>query len=216
MIGIAQHFDPLVRSPDHRQRFSRQVALRARDGEAVFGERLQVDAHLLERHAPLLPGEEHLLDEVEQAVAVFEHHVVELVTLVFVHARAARLEGLEVKPDRGHRCLQLVRDGVDERVVLLVAPDLANQERRVEDEARDDGGEYQAAEQEGDDFSKGEDHPSHVERNRQRHQTDAEGDEESDDALPAGSYGHGLTIDLGIYRSVNQQIKKGVGYTDPF
>ncbi len=170
------------------------MALRARDGEAVFGERLQVDTHLLERHTPFLPGEEHLLDEVEQAVAVFEHHVVELVPLVFVHARAACLEGLEVKPDGSHRRLQLVRDGVDERVVLLVAPDLANQERRVEDEAGDDGGENQAAEQEGDDFSKGEDHPSHVERNRQRHQADAEGDEEGDDALTPGSYGHGTRI----------------------
>ena len=121
--------------------------------DAFVGERAQVDAHLLNRHAPFLAGAEHLLDQVHQPVAVLQHHVVELAPLRFVDRRSARLQRLEVQADRRDRRLQLVRHGVDERVVLLVAPDFADEKGGVEDQAGDDGGEDQAAEQQRDELA---------------------------------------------------------------
>ena len=82
----------------------------------------------------------------EQPVAVLEHDAVELLPLLVVELAA--LQGLEVQADRRDRRLQLVRDGVDERVVLLVAPDLAHQEDRVEHEPGDDQQEEDDAEDE--------------------------------------------------------------------
>ena len=180
----------LVRRPDHAQRLFGQVALRARERDALVGERVQIDAHLLNRHAPFLPGAEHLFDQVQQPVAVLQHHVVELVPLRFVYGGPARLQRFQVQPNRGDRRLQLVRHRVHERVVLLVEPDFADEKGGVEDEAGDDGGEHEAAEQQRDDLAKGEHDPADVERHGQRHQADAEGDEERDDALAAGGDGH--------------------------
>ena len=79
-------------------------------------------------------GAQHLLDRVQQPVAVLEHDPVELAPLGLVEL--AGLERLQVEPDRRHRRLQLVGDGVDEGVVLLVAADLAHQEDGVEHDAR--------------------------------------------------------------------------------
>ena len=81
-------------------------------------------------------GAQHLIDRVQQPVAVLEHDAVELAPLVLVEL--ARLQRLQVQADRRDRRLQLVGDGVDEGVVLLVAADLAHQEDRVQDEAGDD------------------------------------------------------------------------------
>ena len=173
------------------------MALRARDRDALVGKCPEIDAHLLNRHAPFLAGGEHLLDEMQQPVAVLQHHVVELVAFRFVDGRPAGLQRFQVQPNRGDGRLQLVRDRVHERVVLFVEPDLADKEGGVEDEAGDDGGEDEAAEQQRNDFAKGEHHPADVERHGQRHQAHAEGDEERDDALAARGDGHGVIIVAG-------------------
>ena len=81
-----------------------------------------------------------------QPVGVGQHDVVELAALRV--ADLARLQRLEVQADRRDRRLQLVGDGVDEAVVLLVALDLAHQEHRVDDEAGDDEAEQDHAEDE--------------------------------------------------------------------
>ena len=166
------------------------MPLRARNGDAVVRELFQIHAHLLNRHAPFLPCAEDLLDEVHQPVAVLQHHVVELVPLRLVDGGPARLQRFQMKPNRCDWRLQLVRHRVHERVVLLVEPDLADEKGRVEDEAGDDGGKHQAADEQRDQLAKREHHPADVERNGQRHQAHAEGHEEGDDALAAGGYGH--------------------------
>ena len=82
----------------------------------------------------------------QQPVAVLEHDAVELAPLVRVEL--ARLQRLEIQPNRRDRRLQLVGDRVDERVVLLVPPDLAHQEDRVQHDAGDDEQEEDDAEDE--------------------------------------------------------------------
>ena len=89
---------------------------------------------------------QHLLDGVVQPVGVGQHDVVELPALRV--ADLARLQRLEIQADRRDRRLQLVRDRVDEAVVLLVPPDLEHQEHRVDDQAGDDQAEEDDAEDE--------------------------------------------------------------------
>ena len=103
---------------------------------------------------------------------VVEHHAVELAPLLL--RQLAALQRLQVQPDRRDRRLELVGDGVDERVVLLVAPDLAHQEDRIEDEARDDEREQDDAEAEQQAFAPVDDDPADVQRDGDRDQADAE------------------------------------------
>ena len=77
----------------------------------------------------MAPGPQHLVDGVQQTIAVLQHDLVELAPLRVV--QLAGLQCLQVQPDRRDRCLELVGHGVDERVVLLVAADLAHEEDGV-------------------------------------------------------------------------------------
>src|SRR5688572_31918063 len=79
---------------------------------------------------------QHLLDCLQQAIAVGEHDVVKLASLLFVHL--ACFECFQIQPDRCDGSLEFVSDGVNERVVLLVAAYFADQERRVEHQSEDD------------------------------------------------------------------------------
>src|SRR5688572_14292383 len=83
-----------------------------------------------------------------------------------------------------------MRHRIDERVVLLISANLANQERGVENQTGDDGRKNQAAEQQRPDLPKSKDNPPNVQRGRQRYEADTEGDEKRDDALPARGDGH--------------------------
>src|ERR1051325_7740801 len=114
----------------------------------------------------------------QQSIAVSEHDVVKLETLMFINV--ASLQGFEIETNRRDRCLQLVRDGVDERVVLLVSSYLANQERRVEHESEDQHVEKDDAENEQRDFTPVQYDPTNVHRDRECNQTRAERDEEHD------------------------------------
>jgi hypothetical protein len=58
---------------------------------------------------------------VSQSIIVLEHDSGELSPLVLI--QFPRLQHLQVHSDQRDRCLQLVHEGIDERVVLLVAPD---------------------------------------------------------------------------------------------
>ena len=81
------------------KRFLRKMALRSRHCDALVCQRPQVDAYLLKRHATLLARAQHLFDEMQQPVAVFQHHVVELVPLGVIDGRSARLQGFQVQAD---------------------------------------------------------------------------------------------------------------------
>ncbi len=84
------------------------------------------------------PGAQHLFDGSEQSIAVLHHHLVELLPLALVDL--ALLQRLQVQLHRRKRCLQLVGDGVDEVLVLLVPADFTDEKDRVEDGAGDDEG----------------------------------------------------------------------------
>jgi hypothetical protein len=121
---------------------------------------------------------EHLLDCSEQPVAVLDHDAVELLPLRFVNL--AVLQRLQIQLHRRDGCLELVRDGVDERLVLLVAPDLADQEDCVENDAGDDERKDENAGQQETGFPPIEDHPADVERERATDQSGAQDDEKRD------------------------------------
>ena len=87
-----------------------------------------------------------------------------------------------------------MRHGIDERVVLFVAADLAHEERRVEDQASDDRGKDDDAEQERHDVAPRQHDPSHIQRRGQHDETDPERHEERDRATAPGSDAHGIRI----------------------
>ena len=123
-------------------------------------------------------GAQHLLDCLKQPIAVSQHDVVKLAPLFF--ADVARLQRFEIQTNRSDRRLQLVRDGVDERVVLLVASYLADQERRVEHESEDQHVEKDDAENEQRDFTPVKYDSPNVQRDRKCDETRAERDEKHD------------------------------------
>ncbi len=135
---------------------------------------------LLAQHA----GLEHLVDGVVQPVGVGQHDVVELAPLPVVHL--PRLQRLEVEADRRDRRLELVGDGVDEAVVLLVALDLHHQEHRVDDEPGDDQAEEHHADDQRRHPAAADENPADVERHRGCDQQDAQRDEERDRLLAPG------------------------------
>ena len=59
----------------------------------------------------------------------------------------ARLESFEVEPDGSDRRLQLMRDCVDESVMLVMTADLPHEEDRIQDDAADDQREQHDAEE---------------------------------------------------------------------
>ncbi len=112
---------------------------RSRAREAFLDHAVQIDAaqvQLATAGGSDAAGAQHLFDGGQQPVAVLHHGAVELLALGFVDG--AGLQRFQVQPDGRDRSLQLVRDGVDEGVVLFVAPDLADQKRGVQHHADDD------------------------------------------------------------------------------
>ena len=121
-------------------------------------------------------GAQHLLDGVLQAIGILQHDAIELLALRV--ADLARLQRLEVQADRRDRRLQLVRDRVEEAVLLFGDAHFADQEHRVDDEARDDQGEGDDAEHERRDAPPVHQDPADVEGNGCGDENDAEDDED--------------------------------------
>ena len=115
-----------------------EVMARARGVDAFLDQPAEIDRGamfepaLLARHA----GAQHLFDRVLQAIGVLQHDAIELLALRV--ADLARLQRFEVQADRRNRRLELVRDRIEEAVLLLGDAHLADQEHRVDDEAGDD------------------------------------------------------------------------------
>ena len=138
------------------------------------------------RREPVAAGPQHLVDRVQQPIAVLQHDAVELATFVLVEV--SRLERLQIEANRRHGRLQLVGDRVDERVVLLVAADLADQKDGVEHEAGDDDQEEDQAEEGQDAFLPVDHQPADVQRDSNGDEADAENDEENDRTAAAGDH----------------------------
>ncbi len=94
-------------------------------------------------------GLQHLLDGLLQPIGIGQHDAVELAALRL--GDLARLQRLEIQANRRDRRLQLVGDGVDERVVLVVAAHFAHEKHRVDNDAGDDQDERENAEDERQD-----------------------------------------------------------------
>src|SRR6266498_3023377 len=120
---------------------------RKREVNALTRQRRHVDRRLCD-YLRLLPqgaSLQHLINGVMQPVGIREHDVVEATPLLV--AQRARLQRLEIEADRRNRRLELVGDGVDEGVVLLVAAYLEHEEDGVDDQSSDDEAERDDAEE---------------------------------------------------------------------
>jgi hypothetical protein len=71
-----------------------------------------------------------------------------------------------------------MRDGVDERIVLLVAPDLTNQESRIENYAEDQHDKEDDAENQERHFTPVENNPTDIQRHGECDKARAQRDEE--------------------------------------
>ena len=81
-----------------------------------------------------------------------------------------------------------MRDGVDERVVLFIAPDFAHQKNRVQHDAADDHRQQQEAQKQQNTGTPVEQHPADIQQQDDRNQADAERDKERDRFLAPGNY----------------------------
>ena len=146
--------------------------------EDLARERCDVDRRALLEREPL-PGDtrlEHLFDGPLQALGVVEHDAIEVAALRFGHV--TRLERFEKKSNRRDRRLELVGDGVDERVVGVVATDLPHEEHGVDNDAGNDEGKGQDPENERQHAPGVDDNPADVERDRGGDQDHAEPDDQ--------------------------------------
>src|SRR6185503_9812613 len=198
-LAVAKYFNR-HRSWRQTYRLVREMSAGARELDALGGEVVEVVPFQRERRAAGLAGPQHLLDRREQPLGVLEHHPVEVTPLVLGDRALARQQRLQVQPDRRHGALQLVRHGVHERIVLFVSPDLTHQEGRIEDEAGDDGGEDEDAEEQRGDVAPRHDDPADVQGDGERDERDAERDEECDGAAAAWSDGHRQSVPGVTYR----------------
>src|SRR5688572_16432460 len=131
---------------------------------------------------------QNLLDCLQQSIAVGEHDVVKLASLLFVDL--ACFERFQIQPDGCDGSLEFVSDGVNERVVLLVAAYFADQERRVEHQSEDDQVKKDDSQNEQRDLAPVENNPTHTQRHRERNKTRAQRDEERDGFAATWSYAH--------------------------
>src|SRR5580704_2249042 len=86
-------------------------------------------------------------------------------------------------------------DGVDETVMLFAALNLAHQEACVHNHAGNDQREKDDAEKQQHSLSPVENDPADIQRDRQRHQANAQANEE-DDSPAAARDAHGSSTDF--------------------
>ncbi len=188
-FAIAEHFDDAGGGRE-AERLAGQVEPRARERDALVSQRREIQPLDMQGRAAGLAGAQHLLDGVQEPVAVFQHDRVELAPLRLRQRRFAGQECFQMEPNGRHGRLEFMRDGVDERIVLFVPPDFADQEGGVQNQAGDDGGEDEHAEDQGRDLPPGHDHPADVQGRGQRHEGHPEDDEEGDRPAPPRNYRH--------------------------
>src|SRR5208283_3569726 len=188
LLGIAEH----ARTASLRKRLlvsellRKKVMAGARQLHAFAHERIEIHRNalagsLLLRHCACL---KYLFDDPHEALGIDQHELIKLLPPRLIYL--ATLQGFEIKTDGGDGSLQFVRDGVDEAVVLLVAPNLAHQKNGIEDEAGDNRAEEDDAEKDLDACAPVEDDPAAAHREGHRRQADAEREEEINRFAPAG------------------------------
>ncbi len=86
--------------------------------------------------------------------------------------------GVQIQADGGDGCLQLVRNGIQEAVLLLVAAHFADQEDGIEDESDDQESKKRDADDQRGEAAPVENDPAKLERDGNADQADTERDEE--------------------------------------
>ena len=140
---------------------------------------------------PRRAGPQHLLHRALQPCGILEHDPVELFALRV--ADVARLQRLEVQANRGDRRLELVRDRVEEAVLLFGDAHFADEKHRVDDDARDDQAEGDDAEHERSDAPPVGENPADVEGDGGGDEDDTEDDEDDRRGL-ASRHGIGYRL----------------------
>ena len=107
----------------------------------------------------------------------------ELPPLRFVHF--ASLQRLQIKTNRRNRRLQFMCDRIDEAVMLLVAPNFADQKNRIQNQSRHDRAKKNNAQKNPDALPPVKDDPSTPHRKRHRRQADSQREEKIDGLLSA-------------------------------
>src|ERR1019366_7595281 len=128
---------------------------------------------------------QHLFHGAHEALGVDEHRLVKLAALILVHF--ALLQRFQIETNGGDRSLELVSNGIDEAVVLLVAPDFAHQKDGIENESGDNGAKEDDAENDFDAFAPVEDDPAAAHGKGDRSQNHSEAEEERNRFAPAGN-----------------------------
>ena len=98
-----------------------------------------------------------------------------------------------MQSDGSHRGLQFVRHCVDKAVVLLAAANFVHQKAGVYDHARDDQSKKDDAEEQQHSLAPVKNDPSNIQRNRQRHQDNAQDKKDEDGSAAAGD-AHGVIL----------------------
>ena len=106
-----------------------QVVAGASALHAVFDQLREIHADALLFSRSRLSGLQHLVHRFHQAIGVLKHQLVKLMLLGFIDLPS--LQGLQVEANRRNRRLQFMSDGIDKAIVLLITPNLANQETGV-------------------------------------------------------------------------------------
>ena len=81
-----------------------------------------------------------------------------------------------------------MRDGVDEGVLLFIAPDFPDQEDRIDHHSADDEGQKQEAQEKQHPVAPVEQNPADVEQDADQNQARAKRDENRDGLSPAGDH----------------------------
>ena len=85
-----------------------------------------------------------------------------------------------------------MRNGVDERIVLLIAADLPHQKKRIENYAADDDPQQQDAKEEKNSGAPGKQNPTDIEEEDDEDQGRAQGNEKRDRPFAAADHASSL------------------------
>ena len=97
-------------------------------------------------------------------IAVFVHDLIKLLTFSLID-RAGH-ECLQVQPNGGNGGFQLMRHGVNERIMLLIAPDFPHQKDGVQHDTADDDSQQQNSKEEQNALAPTQQDPADVEEKR--------------------------------------------------
>src|SRR5581483_5323736 len=164
----------------------------ARSLHAAFHQLRKIDVFAMYTARASLSCFQDLFHRAHQAVRIIEHESIKTSALRVVHLRLTAFESLQVKADRGDGGFQLVRNGIDETIMLLIAPNFANQETGIQNEPSDDCAKEQNAEKDFDVLLPVQDDPAKTDGDGSSCQRNTKGKKEGN--LPAAAYAHEMIL----------------------